>query len=67
MNDKKWKWPLETVGDPLQDQKAEILKRVDKRMLQWPLEIDGVRSKSKNKVMRENILTSIAQGSLCWV
>ena len=58
---------LETVGDPLQDQKSDILKRVDKRMLQWPLEPVGVRSNSENKVMRENILTPIAQGSLCWV
>ena len=40
MNEKKWKWPLVTVG---------------------------VGSNSKNNVMRENILTPSAQGSLCWM
>ena len=48
-------------------EKSDTLKRVDKRMLQWPLEAAGGRSNSKHTVMRENILTSIAQGNLCWV
>ena len=26
------------LGDPLHDQKSDFLKRIDKRMLQWPLE-----------------------------
>ena len=56
-----------TVGDPLQDQKSDILKQVDKRMFQWPLQTVGVRSNIKNKVMRENVLTPNTQGSLCWV
>ena len=67
MNEKKWKLLLETVGDPLQDQKSDILKRVDKRMLHWLLVTVCVRSNSKNTVMRGYILTPIAQGSLCWV
>ena len=59
MNKMKWKKPLETGGDPLQDHNSDVLKRVDKRMPQWPLETVGVRSNSENKVMRDNILTPL--------
>ena len=38
MHEKKWKRPLEAVGDPLHDRKSDILKWVEKKMLQWPLE-----------------------------
>ena len=41
--------PLETVGDPLQDQKSDILKWVDKKLLQWPLETVRERSNSKKQ------------------
>ena len=41
MKEKKWKEQLETACDPLQDQKSDILKRVDKRMPQWALETSG--------------------------
>ena len=60
MKEKTWKQPLETVGDSLQDQKSGTLKRVDKRMLQWPLETAGGRSNSKHTVMREHVLTPVA-------
>ena len=60
MKEKKWKYPLETVGDSLQDQKSGTFKRVDKRMLQWPLETVGGRSNSKHTVMIDNILTPFA-------
>ena len=38
-------------------------------MLQGPMAPGtvGARSNSENKVMRENILTPIAKGDLCWV
>ena len=56
MKEKKWKLPLEAFGDSLQDQKSGTLKRVDKRLLRWPLETAGGRSNFKHTVM---------QGDLC--
>ena len=50
--------------DPLQDQKSDILKRVDKRMCQLQLDAACGRINSKHTVKRENILTPIAQGDL---
>ena len=66
MREKKLKYPVEKVCESLQDQKSGTLKRVEKRMLQWPLGTAGGRSNSRYTVMRESIPTSIAQGDLCW-
>ena len=52
MKGKKWKELLETVGDSLQDQKSDNLKRVDRGMLQVLSETVGARRNSESKLIR---------------
>ena len=49
---------------PTQIQKSAILKRLDERILFKPAGNWGWRTKTKQKVMSENILTPRAQGNL---
>ena len=52
---------------PLQDQKSDILKRVDKRMSQQQLETACGKINSKHTVMRESIRTPMAHRDLCFL